>query len=335
MNFTYGRSSFIRGTMLWLVAGTTLALAGNALSKTEYPARPIRMIMPFAPGGAGDFVARAVQPRLTELLGQQVIVDNRPGAAGNVGVEIAALARPDGYTLLLGNVGAMAINPSLYIKAAINPIQHFAAISQMVDVPGALVVHPSIEASTISELVALAKARPGTLNFGSPGGGSANRLEMELFMMQTGIKFVHIPYKGGAGPAVVGLLSNEVQTMFVTFSSALGHVRNNRLRMLGVVAPERVTALPHVATMKEQGYHNFASGSWQGLYAPKGTPNAALERLFKAVQDTIQTPVVRERLAQAGVEVVVSGSPALFQQFWLSEYRRFAKIIKDAGIESE
>jgi len=211
------------GSALGALAGVIAAMP--AWAQTAYPQRPVRMVVPFAPGGASDFVGRIMQPKLGEELGQQVVIDNRAGAAGNIGVEVAARANPDGYTLLLGNIGTMAINPSLYLKFPIKPVNDLVGITQVVDVPGSLVVHPSLPANNVKELIDYAKANQGKLNFGSPGTGSANQLEMEFFMRATGIKMTHIPYKGGAGPAAIALLGNEVQLMFVTLSSSITFVK--------------------------------------------------------------------------------------------------------------
>jgi tripartite-type tricarboxylate transporter receptor subunit TctC len=182
------------------------AAALPVIAQSMYPQRPVRMIVPFAPGGASDFVGRIIQPKMSDELGQQVVIDNRTGAAGNIGVEVAARANPDGYTLLLGNIGTMAINPSLYLKFPIKPVNDLVGITQVVDVPGSLVVHPSLPVNNVKELIDYAKANQGKLNFGSPGTGSANQLEMESFMRATGIKMTHVPYKGGAGPAAIALL---------------------------------------------------------------------------------------------------------------------------------
>src|SRR5687768_2064563 len=185
----------------------------------QYPSKAIRMIVPFAPGGASDFVGRILQPRLTELLGQQIVVENRAGASGNIGMEAAARAAPDGYTIYLGNVGTVAINPGVFPKLPVNPVKDLIAVTQVVDVPGVLVAHPSFQANSIKDLIATAKAHPGRINYASPGSGSQNRLEMEMIRKAEGLDMVHIPYKGGAGPAVTGLLAGETHLMFTTVSS--------------------------------------------------------------------------------------------------------------------
>jgi len=310
-------------------------LATPAWAQGNYPQRPVRMVVPFAPGGASDFVGRILQPRLGEELGQQVVIDNRAGAAGNIGVEVAARANPDGYTLLLGNIGTMAINPGLYLKFPIKPVSDLIGITQVVDVPGSLVVNPSLPVNTVKELVDYAKANQGKLNFGSPGTGSANQLEMEFFMRATGIKMTHIPYKGGAGPAAIALLGNEVQLMFVTLSSSITFVKQGRLRALGVVAPKRIAAVPDVPTMVENGFPTMTVGSWQGVFVPKGAPRDVIKKLYTVVIKVMEDANVKKRLGDGGVEVIVSKSPEAFGAFVKAENERWAKVIKEAGVVAE
>jgi tripartite-type tricarboxylate transporter receptor subunit TctC len=317
-----------------LLAAPLLSAALPAGAQGQYPTRPVRMIVPFAPGGASDLVGRIIQPALAEQLGQQVVVDNRSGAAGNIGVEVAARAQPDGYNFLLGNVGTMAINPNYYTKFPVQAPRDLVGVTQLVDVPGCFVVHPNLPVKSVKEIVAYLKANPGKLNFGSPAPSSANRLEMEMFLHATGTKAVQINYKGGAGPAVVGLLGNEVQMMFVTYSSAVGHAKANRIRMLAVIAPQRIPQTPDVQTMREQGF-DMVVGSWQGVYVPKGTPSAVTGRLFKASHEAMKNPEVVKRLTDNGVTIVTSASPAEFRKFWDTEVKRFGKVIKDVGIETE
>lgn len=324
-------------TLYRAAAAATLCItaAGGHAADGSYPTRPVRMVVPFAPGGASDFVARIIQPRFVELLGQPIVIENRAGAAGNIGVEVAGRASPDGYTFLLGNVGTMAINPSMFPTFAVRPLRDLIAVTQVVDVPGSLVVHPSLPVKTTRDLVAHLKANPGKLNYGTPGSGSANRLETEIFQIMTGTTMVHVPYKGGAGPAMTGLLSGEVQVAFVTFSSALNFARQNRIRMLGVVSPERVPAMPEVPTMREQGFPTMIVGSWQGIFVPKATPQTVVKKLFSVAQETMQHPDVTKRMTDGGVNVVLSSSPAEFRKFLETENSRFAKVIKDASITTE
>ena len=320
---------------LALVAFLTVVSSAPLWAQSNYPQRPVRMVVPFAPGGASDFVGRILQPKLGDELGQQVVIDNRAGAAGNIGVEVAARANPDGYTLLLGNIGTMAINPSLYLKFPIKPVNDLIGITQVVDVPGSLVVHPSLPVNNVKELVDYAKANQGKLNFGSPGTGSANQLEMEFFMRATGIKMTHIPYKGGAGPAAIALLGNEVQLMFVTLSSSITFVKQGRLRALGVVAPKRIAAVPDVPTMVENGFPTMTVGSWQGVFVPKGAPRDVIKKLYTVVIKVMEDATVKKRLGDGGVEVIVSKSPEAFGAFVKAENERWAKVIKEAGVVAE
>ena len=297
-----------------------------------YPNKPVKMIIPFAPGGASDFVGRIIQPNLSEVLGQQVVIENRPGASGNIGVEAAARSAPDGYTIVLGNVGSIAINPGVFPKLAADPLKDLVAVTQVVDVPGVLVAHPAFPPNSVKEFVAYAKANPGKVNYASPGSGSQNRLEMEkLRNAAGGLDMVHVPYKGGAGPAVSALVAGETHLMFVTASSAMPMIKSGRLKVLAVAAPKRLQPRPDVPTMSEAGYPAFETGSWQGVLVPAGTPKEVVERLYAATVKTMQTREVRERLGQGGVEVVTSASPAAFEQFVADETARWGKAAKEAG----
>jgi tripartite-type tricarboxylate transporter receptor subunit TctC len=297
-----------------------------------YPNKPVKMIIPFAPGGASDFVGRILQPNLSELLGQQVVIENRPGASGNIGVEAGARSAPDGYTIVLGNVGSIAINPGVFPKLAADPLKDLVAVTQVVDVPGVLVAHPAFPPNSVKEFVAFAKANPGKVNYASPGSGSQNRLEMEkLRNAAGGLDMVHVPYKGGAGPAVSALVAAETHLMFVTASSAMPMIKSGRLKVLAVAAPKRLEPLPDAPTMSEAGYPAFETGSWQGIFVPAGTPKEVVDRLYAASVKTMQAREVRERLAHGGVEVVTSASPAAFAQFVADETARWGKAAKEAG----
>lgn len=312
---------------VFLLAGGT----AHAQSAPGYPARPVRMVVPFAPGGASDFVGRLIQPRLVQELGQQVVIDNRAGASGNIGVEVAARATPDGYTLLLGNIGTMAINPSIYPKFPIKPVRDFIGVTQVVDVPVALAAHPSVPVKTMKEFIAYAKAQSGKLNYGSAGAGSNGRLEMEQFMRLAGIDLTHIPYKGGAGAAATALVSGEVGVAFVSLASVMPHVRAGKLKILGVSAGKRVAALPDVPVMPELGYKDMQTGSWQGVYVPAGTSRAVVDRLYAAATKVMADPDVVKRINDSGAEVIVSASPAAFAVFMKEQNERFAQVVRQIG----
>ena len=318
--------SILRAALaLGLAAWCTFAVA------QAYPNKPVRMIVPFAPGGASDFVARIISPRLGEFLGQSIVIENKPGASGNIGMEAAAKAAPDGYTIYLGNIGTIAINPAVFKDLTVNPQKDFIAISELADVPSILVANPSVPANTVAELVALAKAKPGELNFGSPGSSTLNRLEMEQFMKLAGTKIVHIPYKGGAGPAVTGMLGGETQVMFVTLSSAISFVQAGRLKALALSTTTRIEALPQVPTMIESGYPDMVSSSWQGMFVPAGTPRPIVEKLHAALLQTMATPEVAQRFAAGGVNVVTSKTPQEFSAFVAAETARWGKVAKESG----
>jgi tripartite-type tricarboxylate transporter receptor subunit TctC len=297
----------------------------------DYPNRPVRMIIPFAPGGASDFVGRILQPGLAEALGQPIVIDNRPGASGNIGMSAAAHSAPDGYTVYLGNIGTVAINPGVFSKLDVNPVKDFVAVTQVVDVPGVLVANPSFPPKTVREFIAFAKANPGKVNYASPGSGSQNRLEMERLRRSAGLEMVHVPYKGGAGPAAAALAAGETHIMFVTASSAMPLIKSGRLKVLAVTAPKRLEPLPDAPTMSEAGFPGFESGSWQGIFVPAGTPQAIVDKLYAASVKTMQQPEVRERLGHGGVAVVTSASPAAFARFVAAENERWSKAAREAG----
>jgi len=298
----------MKTSMVIFLISVSLVIVGVAYAQ-DYPTKPVRMIVPFAPGGAG--------------------------ASGNIGVEVAARAPADGYTILLGNIGTMAINPGLFPKFPIHPVRDFVAVTEVVDVPTSLAVHSSVPVKTVKEFIEYAKARPGKLNFGTAGPGSNGRFEMELFMRQTGIDLVHVPYKGGAGAAAIGLLSGEVQCGFQTLASIMAHVHSGKVRILGIAATKRVAALPDIPIMPELGYANMKSGSWQGVYAPVGTPRPIVDKLFSTFIKVLSDPEVIKRLNSNGAEVVTSKSPDEFAVFMKTENEKWGKLIKEVGVVME
>ena len=244
---------------------------------------------------------------MADLLKQQVVVDNRGGAAGNIGVEVAVRATPDGYTFLLGNVGTMAINPNYYTKFQYRPLNDLVPITQVVDVPGCVVVHPSLPAKSVAELIAHLESKSGQAQLRLAGAEQREPAGDGDVPVRTGTKAVQINYKGGAGPAMIGLLGNEVQMMFVTFSSAVNFAKQGRVRMLGVVSPERNPALPEIPTLREQG-HDMVVGSWQGLFVPKGTPKTVVDKLYQVGVQMMKDPAVVKRLSEGGVTIVHAAS---------------------------
>ena len=315
-----------------LVAAGLLATAAQA---QDYPSRPVRMIVPFVPGGSSDFVARAIQPKLMELLGQTVVVDNRPGASGNIGVEISANSPPDGYTIFLGNVGSTAINPSVFPKFPVRPVRDLIGLTLLVDVPGAFAVHPSVPAKSVKEFIEYAKARPGKLNYGSSGSGSAQRLSFEFFMQKAGINLVHIPYKGGAGAATTAVLAGEVSATMLTVASFVGHAKSGKARVLAVMSPQRSHALPQVPTMMESGFPELKLGSWQAMFVPKGTPQPIVNKLYGIMIKTVEDPETARRLGAGGADIVTSKSPDEFAAFLKDQTGFWAKIVKSVGATAE
>ena len=317
-----------------VVAAVASLASFGAMAQDAWPSKPITMVVPYAPGGYTDTVGRITARYLEQALGVNVLVDNRAGAGGIVGTQAVARAPADGYTLCMCSAGAISIAP-LAQKTGYDPLKDLAPVSIVSTIPQTVIVNNNLPVKSMDELVAYAKANPGKLNYGSPGPGSANRLEMEIFQLLTGTRLTHVPYKGGAGPAMIGLLGNEVQTMFVTFSSAVNFTRQNRVRMLGVIAPKRVAALPEIPTMAEQGFKDMVVGSWQGVFLAKGTPQAIVNRVFDVVQETMKTPEIGKRLEEGGVDVVVSENPAAFVKFVARENERFGRVIREAKIETE
>jgi len=319
--------SLSRRAVLALALATLSAIAFGQ----TYPNRPVRMIVPFAPGGASDFVARIIGPKLGELLGASIVIDNKPGASGNIGMDAAAKAPPDGYTIYLGNIGTIAINPAIFPNLSVNPQKDFIAVTEVADVPSVLIANPSVPVNTVAELVALARAKPGELNFASPGSSTLNRLEMEHFMKLANLKMVHIPYKGGAGPAVLGMLGGETQVMFVTLSSAMSFIQAGKLKALALATSKRIEALPQVPTIVEAGYPDMVSSSWQGVFVPAGTPRPIVEKLYAALIATMDSPETKERFATGGVNVVTSKTPEEFASFVSAETSRWGKVAKESG----
>ncbi|MFN9488333.1 MAG: Bug family tripartite tricarboxylate transporter substrate binding protein [Betaproteobacteria bacterium] len=309
-----------------------LLLAGVVQAAASYPLRPIRMIVAYPPGGGTDQVGRVMAEQLTQTLGQQVVVDNRGGATGNIGTELAARAAPDGYTLLMGNVAPNAVNVSLFRKLGFDPVKDFAPVSLVAITPNILVAHPSLPVKSIKDLIALAKAKPGTLNFPSAGVGSSSHLAGELLKSLAGISMVHVPFKGG-GPALVATIAGEVQIMFATMPAAMPHVKSGKVRPVAVTTTRRSQAMPELPTIAESGVKGYDAATWYGLLAPAGTPKAIVDRLHGDTVKILAGPT-RQRLEAQGFEPD-GGTPAAFAAYIKSEITKWAKVIKDAGIPAE
>ena len=303
-------------------------LAPFAASAAEYPTKPIRMLVGFAPGGGTDTTARAMAGKLSERLGQQVIIDNRPGAAGNIAAEITSQANPDGYTVLMGTIAALAINPSLYKKLPFDPLKDVIPVSRAVDSTNVLVLHPSVPAKTVKELIALAKTK--SLNGGSSGVGGAGHLALELFNLQAGTKMVHVPYKGG-GPAMVDLLGGNIQLIFATAASAVPHIKSGKIRALAVTTAKRSGLVPELPTVAEAGLPGFEANNWYGVLVPAGTPRAIVNRLNKDVVAVLNLPDLKDFLFKQGLDAAPS-TPEAFAAYIRSEKAQWEKVIKAAGL---
>ena len=323
-----------RGWMFAFIVGVCSSNLGYAQGEA-FPSRPMRMIIPFAPGGASDFVGRILQPKLVEVFGQQVVADNRPGASGNVGIEAAAHASPDGHTFLLGNVTAMGIGPSMFPNFPVRALRDFIAVTLVVDTPGAMAIHGGLPPNNLKEFIAYAKQNPGKLNYGSAGASSAQGMAFEFFMNKAGIKLQQVPYKGGAGPATIATISGEVSATMVTTASVVPHATSGKIKILAVVAKERVKALPSVPTMVELGYPELNLGSWQGIYVPKGTPRPIVDKLFSTFVKVVHDPWVGDRYAKISAQQITSKSPEEFGQFMKDQNAFWGKVIKDLGIPTQ
>ena len=309
------------------------SLANVAALAADYPDKPIRMVVPWSPGGGSDVSGRIVAAKLTQALGQQVVIDNRPGAAGNIGTALTAKAPADGYTVLLADTG-FSTGISLYQNPGYHPVKDFAPVSLAATTPIIAVVHPSVSATSMKELIALARAQPGKLNFGSGGTGGSVHLASEMFLLQTGTKMTHVPYKG-SGPAAVDLAGGLVQVMFATAPAVMPLIRSNRVRALGVASDTRSIFLPEVPTMKEAGVPDFIAENWYGILVPTGTPKAVIERLHREIVTAVMQPDSRERLTGAGLEARPSKTPLEFGAFVQNDVARWAHVIKQANIRME
>ena len=321
----------LRGLSCGLAAALWIVIAGAALAQT-YPAKPIRMILPFPPGGPTDLLGRAVAQKVSDQLGQQVVADNRPGAGGNLGLELAAKAPPDGHTIVLSSP-LISISPSLYAKLNYDPVKDLAPISLIAQIQNVLLVHPSVPAKTLKELIALARAAPGKLNFGSGGVGTTTHLAPELLQSLTGVRMVHVPYKG-SGLALVGLIGGEIDMLIMAVPAASGQIQAGKVRALAVLSSQRAPVIPNVPTSKEAGVQNFEVPIWYGILAPAGVPPEIVGRLNAELTKALTAPDMKDRLATVGIEPS-SSTPEQFGAFIRSEAVRYAKVIKDAGIKAE
>jgi len=320
----------MNASRIFAVAAWCLVSAVNA---ETYPAKPIRFIVPFPPGGPTDVLARVLGQKLAEQMGQPVVLDNRPGAGGNLGPELAAKSAPDGYTLLLGAVGTLTISPHLYAKLNYDPVRDFEPISLVASMPNVLIVHPSVPAKTLKELVQLAKASPGKLNFGSGGAGTSNHLGGELLKSMTKIDIVHVPYKG-ASQAMLGLIGGQIDIVVIGTPTAIPQIQSGKVRALAVLSNNRLPAIANVPTGGEAGFPGYEVTTWFGVLAPAGTSQDIVARLNMELAKVMTVPASRERIVGVGFDPMTS-SPQQFAEFIKTENVRWGKVIKDAGIRAE
>ena len=313
-----------------LIAAALLALAGVAVAQGAYPGRPVTLVVPFPPGGGTDTGARIVAQKLGAKWGQTVIVENKGGAAGMIGADMVAKAKPDGYTLLMGNIGTQAINPSLYKKMPYDAATAFVPITLVAELPLAMMVNPAVPAKTAREFIALAKREPGKLSYSSSGAGGAPHLAAEMFKEATGTFIVHVPYRGG-GPAIGDLIAGHVQLSFMTVLEASGHIKAGKLRALAVTGSQRVPALPEVPTLAEAALPGFNSISWIGVLAPAGTPKEIVDKVASDVHEVLASDDVKLKLIELGA-VPAGTTPAQFQALIASDRKRYEQVIKDKKI---
>jgi len=318
--------------MRTLTAGMLLALAGAAIAQQAYPSKPLRIIVPAAPGGTTDIASRAIADKLTHELGQSVMVENKAGAGGIIGTQALVSAAADGYTLMMGNIGPNAINYAIYKKLPYKP-EDMIPITMTISNPNVLVVHPAVPAKTVAELVALAKASPGKLAFASSGRGQSIHMSGELFKVKAGIDIVHVPYKG-AGPALVDLLGGQVAMMIDNLPSSMGHIRSGKLRALAVTSRQRAPELPDVPTMVEAGFPDIVVTAWFGLFAPAKTPGPIIDRIYRATKTVLASPEIKARFAELG-GTAGGEPPEQFRNYVMAEKQKWAQVAILAKVEPE
>jgi tripartite-type tricarboxylate transporter receptor subunit TctC len=316
-----------------VVALLALSVTADVARAQNYPTRAVTLVIPFAPGGSTSIVGRAIADKMSELLGEKIVVDNRPGAGGTLGTKAVAKSDPDGYTLLLGYTGTLAIGPSLYKNPGYDPRKDFAPIGMIGNAPNSLVLHPSFPAKTVAELIAYAKANPDKVNFGSAGAGTASHITGEYFARAAGIKLIHIPYKG-TGPALTDLLGGHIPMAFAPIPASHANVAGGKLRALAVTSLARSSLLPDVPTMIEAGLAGFDASLYYGLVAPAGTPRPIVDRLNKALRNALASDVVRRQLGNDGTEIT-PGSPEDYADFIDKDERKWSQLVKASGVEQE
>jgi tripartite-type tricarboxylate transporter receptor subunit TctC len=322
------RTSLTIVALLWVAS-----LPAAAQSADTYPTRPVKVLIPYAPGGATDIVARFLASRINDVLGQQFIVENRPGASGNIALEAAAKAQPDGYTLFVGNVTTNAINESTFTKQLhIKPSRDLVGITELAEIPHILAASPPFPASNVAEAIAYARKNPGKINFASAGLGSYPQLDMMRLEKAAGVEMTHVPYKNGAAGMIPALMTNEVQLAFINLSSTLEQVRAGKMKPLATTAPARLAELPNIATMGEQGYPGIGTNAWQAIFAPAATPKPIIDKLYKATVQVMSTSEMKDKLSQQMLTVVLSKSPQAWTEQVRAETQKWGDFIRENHI---
>jgi tripartite-type tricarboxylate transporter receptor subunit TctC len=314
------------------VLAAALGMAAAAHAQT-YPTRPVRIVVPFAPGGSSEIVARSVAQKLSESLGQQFIVENKPGGAGNIAMQEVARAEPDGYTLILGHIGTLAVNPFMFKSLPYDVNRDFVPVSLIAKVPSIFVVNSNVPVHDLKELAALAREKPGQVYYGSAGNGSAGHLAFEYLKLVTKMDLVHVPYKG-TGPQITDLIGGQTQASSAGTPPLLPHVRSGKIRVIAVGTPARLTVLPDVATVAEQGYPGFETSQWYGIIAPAKTPRAIVDKLAEEIAKAVKSPEVQARFGPDGT-VAVGSTPAEFAEFIKLEQGRWSQVVKQAAIKAD
>ena len=311
-----------------------LLFAGSALAQ-DYPSRPVKIIVPYAPGGSTDIIGRIVAQRLTESLGQSFLVDNRPGASGNLALEAVAKAPPDGYTLLVGNVSTNAINENTFAQQlSIKPSRDLVGVAKLIEIPHIVAAAPNFPPNSIAELIAEARRNPGTINYASAGLGSYPHLDMEKFKQAAGIQMTHVPYKGGAGQMIPSIIAGETQVAFLNLASTLPYIRAGRMKALATAMPSRLAELPEVPTLAELGFAGIGTNAWQGMFAPAATPKPVLDKLYGSIAAILSRPEVKETLSRQMLTVTLA-SPQEFTEFVRKETQGWGEFLREAKIKIE
>ena len=316
-----------------ILAAVALMIAAFAAHAQNYPVKPVRLVVPFAPGGSSEIIARSVAQKLSENTGQQFVVENRPGGAGNIAMQEVARAEPDGYTLMLGHVGTLAMNPAMFAKLPYDPNRDFAPVSLIAIVPNIFVVNANLPVKNLKDFIALAQAQPGSINYGSAGNGSAGHLAFEYLKMVTKIELVHVPYKG-TGPMLTDLLGGQTQATSAGTPPLLPHIRSGKLRAFAVGTPQRVSSLPDVPTVAEQGYPGFETSQWYGIIVPLRTPDAIVKKLSAEIAKAVKSPEVLARFHDDGT-LAVGNTPAEFAEFIRKEQARWGEVVRKSGVKAE